>query len=342
MQEARLELSFGAEVVLKESVRALHAVWEETSYQLERLQQNPDCAEQEWLSHQAPAGTSPYRLTFDPDAPVGRRVGGGVKPKAAMLREEGTNGDRELAAAFGAAGFEAWDITMTDLMAGAVGLEDFQLLAFPGGFAFADVLDSAKGWASVIRHNERLSEQFAAFFARPDTLSLGVCNGCQLMGLLGIPGFDLPDALKPRFVKNDSERFESRFSHGVDRQEPGRHAAGHGGLGVGRLRGSRRGPPARARPGHARLDSEERPGAGALRRPAGAGHYHLSVQPQRQPARHRRAVLPRRPPPGHNAPPRALLPAASVAVGTPGVGVHRKPVDAHVQQRLRCRGGGMS
>ena len=86
------------------------------------------------------------------------------------------------------------------------------MVVFPGGFSFADVLDSGKGWASVIRNNARLSEEFSRFFARPDTLSLGVCNGCQLMALLGIPGFDLPDALKPRFVKNDSERFESRFS----------------------------------------------------------------------------------------------------------------------------------
>ncbi len=220
VQPTDVELRFGAEVVLEDSVRALHAVWEETSYQLERLQQNPDCAEQEWRSHRRPAGTSPYRLSFDPDAPVGRRgtasVGsrraGAAKPKAAVLREEGTNGDRELAAAFMAAGFEAWDVTMTDLMVGDAALDAFQLLAFPGGFAFADVLDSAKGWASVIRNNERLRAQFAAFFARPDTLSLGVCNGCQLMGLLGIPGFDLPDTLKPRFVKNLSERFESRFS----------------------------------------------------------------------------------------------------------------------------------
>jgi phosphoribosylformylglycinamidine synthase len=212
VQGTDVELSYGGAVVLKESVRALHAVWEETSYQLERLQQNPDCADQEWRSHRAPASTSPYRLSYDPDAPVGRRGGSAVRPKAAVLREEGTNGDRELAAAFRAAGFEAWDVTMTDLMAGGAVLDEFQLLTFPGGFAFADVLDSAKGWASVIRNNERLSAQFADFFARPDTLSLGVCNGCQLMGLLGIPGFELADVLKPRFIKNDSERFESRFS----------------------------------------------------------------------------------------------------------------------------------
>jgi len=217
---SEVELRCGTEVVLSESVRALHAVWEETGYRLERLQQNPDCAEQEWQSHARPAGTTPYRLSFDPDAQVGpggrsAKGSGGKsagKPKVAVLREEGTNGDRELAASFLAAGFEAWDVTTTDLMAGSIGLGGFQMLAFPGGFAFADVLDSAKGWASVIRNNERLSDEFAAFFARPDTLSVGICNGCQLMGLLGIPGLDLPDQLKPRFIKNSSERFESRFS----------------------------------------------------------------------------------------------------------------------------------
>jgi phosphoribosylformylglycinamidine synthase len=231
----QVELKYDSEVVLGDSVRSLHAVWEDTGYQLERLQQDPDCADQEWQAHARPAGTSPYRLSFDPDAPgaargeqrdrgaagaastatapgAGPRGAETATPKVAVIREEGTNGDRELAAAFIAAGFQAWDVTMTDLMGGGIGLGGFQMIAFPGGFAFADVLDSAKGWASVIRHNERLSEEFATFFARPDTLSVGICNGCQLMGLLGIPGFELPDRLKPRFVKNVSGRFESRFS----------------------------------------------------------------------------------------------------------------------------------
>ena len=238
VQDLNVELSFNDQPVMRESARALHLLWEETAYQLERLQQNPACAEEEWASHSAPPGTAPYRLTFDPDAdapPGGTYADAGppasgtrsdtgagstaaapgarrAAPKAAILREEGSNGDRELAAAFAAAGFEVWDVTMTDLIGGGADLEGFQLVAFPGGFAFADVLDAAKGWASVIRNNERLSEEFARFFARPDTLSLGVCNGCQLMGLLGIPGFGLPDELKPRFIRNTSGRFESRFS----------------------------------------------------------------------------------------------------------------------------------
>ncbi len=219
-----IKLHFNSSLVLEVPLRELHSAWEETGYQLERLQQNPACAEEEWLSHRAPAATAPYRLSFDPDLPPagvvadGRaRTGSvstvsGVKPQAAVLREEGTNGDRELAAAFLEAGFEAWDVTTTDLLNGGIDLDGFQLVAFPGGFSFADVLDSGKGWASVIRNNARLSDQFERFFARPDTLSVGICNGCQLMGLLGIPGFDLPDEHKPRFIKNISGRFESRFS----------------------------------------------------------------------------------------------------------------------------------
>jgi len=204
-----VELVFNQETVLRESVRVLHAAWEETSYQLERLQANPECVDEEWLSHGLAAGTSPYRLSFEPGP---RHRVTAAKPKAAILREEGSNGDREMAAAFLEAGFEPWDVTMTDLIDGAVGLDAFQVIAFVGGFSFGDVLDSAKGWASVIRNNGRLSDEFDRFFGRPDILSLGVCNGCQLMALLGIPGFDLPDPLKPRFIRNTSERFESRFA----------------------------------------------------------------------------------------------------------------------------------
>ena len=222
-----VRLTFNGEVVLREPLSGLRVTWEETSYQIERLQANPECAEAEWLSHRLEPGTRPYRLSFDPDdevvpdqshdPPAGSGIGRstavvGTKPRAAILREEGSNGDREMAAAFLAAGFEPWDVTMTDLLSRAVSLDGFQLTAFVGGFSFGDVLDSAKGWASVIRNNEQLSEEFSRFFSRTDTLSLGVCNGCQLMALLGIPGFDLPDPLKPRFIRNTSERFESRFA----------------------------------------------------------------------------------------------------------------------------------
>ena len=108
------------------------------------------------------------------------------KVKVAILREEGSNGDREMAAAIHSAGMEEpWDVTMSDLLAGKATLEDFRGVVFCGGFSYADVLDSAKGWAGSIRFNDELWAQFRAFYDRPDTFSLGICNGCQLMALLG-------------------------------------------------------------------------------------------------------------------------------------------------------------
>jgi phosphoribosylformylglycinamidine synthase len=135
------------------------------------------------------------------------------KIPVAILREEGSNGDREMAAAFLAAGFEPWDVVMSDLLAGRITLENFRGLAAVGGFAHADVLDAAKGWAGSIRFNRDLWSQFEAFLDRPDTFSLGVCNGCQLLALLGwIPWRGLDGATQPRFVRNASGRFESRFA----------------------------------------------------------------------------------------------------------------------------------
>jgi phosphoribosylformylglycinamidine synthase len=148
------------------------------------------------------------------------------KVRVAILREEGSNGDREMAAAIHSAGMEPWDVTMSDLLNGAVKLEDFRGLVFVGGFSYADVLDSAKGWAGSIKFNETLWSQFRAFYDRPDTFSLGVCNGCQLMALLGfVPAEDglesLPDAEQPRFIHNDSGRFESRWvTVGIDENTP--------------------------------------------------------------------------------------------------------------------------
>ena len=131
----------------------------------------------------------------------------------AIIREEGSNGDREMTSAFFAAGFEPWDVTMSDLLNGQVTLDTFRGVVFVGGFSYADVLDSAKGWAGVIRFNDNLWSQFNAFYNRPDTFSLGVCNGCQLMALLGwVPFSGLEDTIQPRFIHNASGRFESRFS----------------------------------------------------------------------------------------------------------------------------------
>jgi len=198
--------------VLAEDMRDLRAVWEETSYQLERLQMNPDCAAAERRAIHDRTGPT-YHLPFMPQPTAPAILASTRKPKVAILREEGSNSDRELAGAFHAAGFEPWDVTMTDLLSGRVGLEGFRGLAAVGGFSYADVPESAKGWAATIRFNERLAAMFDVFYGREDTFSLGICNGCQLFGLLGwVPWRGIAPAVQPRFVHNTSGRFESRWS----------------------------------------------------------------------------------------------------------------------------------
>ncbi|CAM2110731.1 unnamed protein product [Caretta caretta] len=159
-----------------------------------------------------------FTLTFDPKiAP--RCCARWPGPRVAILREEGSNGDREMVAAFIMAGFQAWDVTMQDLYVGEVTLESFRGLVFVGGFSYADVLGSAKGWAASVTFNPRARAQFEAFHRRRDTFSLGVCNGCQLMALLGWVGGESPTsdppggAVRPGVLlaPNDSGRFESRF-----------------------------------------------------------------------------------------------------------------------------------
>ncbi|MGE5664725.1 MAG: phosphoribosylformylglycinamidine synthase subunit PurQ, partial [Deltaproteobacteria bacterium] len=153
------------------------------------------------------------KLSFTPSPAPAAVLRRRNKPAVAVVREEGSNSDREMTSAFHQAGFEAWDVTMTDFLEGAVDLARFRGVAFPGGFSYADVLDSAKGWAGVIRYNRGVFEKFRNFYERPDTFSLGVCNGCQLMALLGwIPWPGTPDRDQPRFIHNLSGRFESRFS----------------------------------------------------------------------------------------------------------------------------------
>jgi len=198
-------------VVLDADMRDLRDLWEATSFELDALQADPTHVAQERAGVRervAPA----YALTYTPAATPPAVLTATAKPAVAILREEGSNGDREMTSAFYAAGFEPWDVTMSDLRAGRATLDRFRGVAFVGGFSFADVLDSAKGWAGVIRFDDDLRCQFDAFHARPDAFGLGVCNGCQLMALLGwIPWRGIADHLQPRFVRNASGRFESRF-----------------------------------------------------------------------------------------------------------------------------------
>jgi phosphoribosylformylglycinamidine synthase len=210
--ERRIRIRHGGNPVLDEDMPALRDVWEATSFALDRLQANPECvaAEQAGLGSRT---TPPYALSYIPRATPPALLTSSRRPRVAIVREEGSNGDREMTAAFHAVGFEPWDVVMGDLVRGRIALRTFRGAVFVGGFSFADVLDSAKGWAGVIRFNRGLRSQFDAFYARPDTFSLGVCNGCQLAALLGwVPWHGLADEHQPRFIRNASGRFESRFA----------------------------------------------------------------------------------------------------------------------------------
>ena len=198
--------------VLDEDMRVLRDIWEETSHHLDLLQRNPENIREERKNIYDRKGPS-YVIPFSPKPTSDTILARASKPKVAIIREEGSNGDREMVSAFYLAGFEPWDVTMADLLQGRITLEQFRGVVFVGGFSYADVLDSAKGWAASIRFNNKVWKQFETFYSRPDTFSLGVCNGCQLMALLGwVPWRGIADELQPRFIHNQSGRFESRFS----------------------------------------------------------------------------------------------------------------------------------
>ncbi|XP_034845458.1 phosphoribosylformylglycinamidine synthase [Mirounga leonina] len=220
---ALVQVSVNGAVVLEEPVGQLRAVWEETSFQLDRLQAEPHCVAEEEQGLRERTGPSYCLPPTFPKAPVPHEPGGPV-PRVAILREEGSNGDREMADAFHLAGFEVWDVTMQDLCSGAIGLDTFRGVAFVGGFSFADVLGSAKGWAAAVTFHPLAGAELRRFRRRPDTFSLGVCNGCQLLALLGWvggspseeaeePGPD-PWPAPPGLVlrHNLSGRFESRWA----------------------------------------------------------------------------------------------------------------------------------
>ncbi|WHP32547.1 phosphoribosylformylglycinamidine synthase [Trabulsiella odontotermitis] len=198
--------------VYRESRAQLRLWWAETTWQMQRLRDNPECADQE---HNAKANDNDpglnVTLSFDIDDDVAAPyIATGARPKVAVLREQGVNSHVEMAAAFHRAGFDAIDVHMSDLLAGRIGLGNFQTLVACGGFSYGDVLGAGEGWAKSILFNSRVRDEFETFFHRPQTLALGVCNGCQMMSNLRelIPG----SSLWPRFVRNHSDRFEARFS----------------------------------------------------------------------------------------------------------------------------------
>ncbi|XP_007126682.1 phosphoribosylformylglycinamidine synthase isoform X1 [Physeter macrocephalus] len=220
---AMVRVSVNGAVVLEEPVGQLRALWEETSFQLDRLQAEPHCVAQEEVGLRERTGPTYCLPPTFPKASVPHEPGGPT-PRVAIFREEGSNGDREMADAFHLAGFEVWDVTMQDLCSGAVRLDMFQGMAFVGGFSYADVLGSAKGWAAAVTFNPQAGAELRRFRQRPDTFSLGVCNGCQLLALLGWVGCSPGDEAaemgheswpaRPGLLlrHNRSGRFESRWA----------------------------------------------------------------------------------------------------------------------------------
>ena len=205
---------------LLETTRLLaERTWAETSYRLQALRDNPDCAKSEFdglLDGRDPGLSA--QLTFDVDENVAAPFVNQSRPAVAVLREQGVNGQLEMAWAFDRTGFEAVDVHMSDILEGRVSLEQFKGLVACGGFSYGDVLGAGGGWAKSVLFNPRAREQFATFFARDDSFSLGVCNGCQMLAQLRelIPGAEG----WPRFVRNQSEQFEARVSMVQIEQSP--------------------------------------------------------------------------------------------------------------------------
>lgn len=202
-------IKYNGKDLLQSENHILRQVWEETSYQLNKLQTDPAVALQEKKNIAKRVGQS-YHLSFSPVASLKKSTK--LRPKIAIIREEGSNGDREMASAFHMAGFEVWDVSMSDLLQERISLRAFRGIAFVGGFSYADVFGSAKGWAGSIKYSKKLSKIFDEFYNRSDTFSLGVCNGCQLMASIGwIPWKGISLEKQPRLVRNKSGRFESRW-----------------------------------------------------------------------------------------------------------------------------------
>ena len=211
-RSGRLIIRAKGRKIYSESGVVLQRAWSETTYHLQRLRDNPQCAQQEFdrILDTADPGLH-AKLTYDPAEDIAAPyIARRVRPKVAILREQGVNGQMEMAAAFDRAGFESVDVHMTDIITGRIALPGFKGFVACGGFSYGDVLGAGEGWAKSILFNARAREQFGLFFQRPDAFALGVCNGCQMMSNLHelIPGTEQ----WPHFVRNRSEQFEARVA----------------------------------------------------------------------------------------------------------------------------------
>ncbi|CAI8870353.1 MULTISPECIES: phosphoribosylformylglycinamidine synthase [unclassified Pseudomonas] len=212
MNNGEINITFNGDTVFEGQRRLLQRQWAETSYQIQRLRDNADCAEQEFdvLLEEDNPGLS-VKLSFDVNQDIAAPyIKKGIRPQVAVLREQGVNGQVEMAAAFDRAGFSAIDVHMSDILAGRVDLNEFKGLVACGGFSYGDVLGAGEGWAKSALFNSRARDAFQGFFERNDSFTLGVCNGCQMMSNLHelIPGSEF----WPHFVRNRSEQFEARVA----------------------------------------------------------------------------------------------------------------------------------
>ncbi len=211
--DRRVHVTWRGKTVIDRPLADLKAIWSATSFQMSALRDNPETAEQAFAAAtdfddpQLAGSQATFDVSESLAAPM---IAKGSRPRIAILREQGVNGEVEMAAAFTAAGFEAVDVHMADLIGGQHDLADMKGLVACGGFSFGDVLGAGSGWAHAIRYNDRARDAMQAFFEREDTFGLGVCNGCQMFSQLSdlIPGA----AHWPRFLRNRSEQFEARLS----------------------------------------------------------------------------------------------------------------------------------
>jgi phosphoribosylformylglycinamidine synthase len=207
--DAHVRIRHGGVTVVDAPLASLRARWSRVTHAMQRRRDDATCADEEHAARLR-GDRVVAKLTFDPAAPVAPAVTTGARPRVAILREQGVNGQIEMAAAFTRAGFDAVDVHMTDLIAGRADLRDCAGAVACGGFSFGDVLGAGRGWAATFRYHTRARDALAAFVRRPDTFLLGVCNGCQMLADLAdqLPGA----AAWPRFVRNRSEQFEARLS----------------------------------------------------------------------------------------------------------------------------------
>ncbi|MCU7906197.1 MAG: phosphoribosylformylglycinamidine synthase [Candidatus Thiodiazotropha sp. (ex Epidulcina cf. delphinae)] len=208
--EDRIEFKRAGKAVLADARVAFQQAWSETTRRMQALRDNPACAEEEYARIEGADPGIQVHLTFDPEEDIAApMIATGKRPPMAILREQGVNGQLEMAAAFHRAGFECIDVHMSDIIEGRVSLNHFRGLVACGGFSYGDVLGAGEGWAKSALFNNRAKDEFEAYFNRQDTFALGVCNGCQMLSNLHqlIPGAEQ----WPHFVRNRSEQFEARF-----------------------------------------------------------------------------------------------------------------------------------